>query len=132
MTGVNATDIAAARLSHLERAWNDADGAAFGREFTADADFVDIRGGHHRGDAAVADGHQALFQSVYAGSTIRYQLDSARVLGPGSVIAVATATLTAPSGPARGVNRSRLTMAITEQDGRWSLTAFHNTLVQGH
>jgi uncharacterized protein (TIGR02246 family) len=126
-----ATEIASERLHQLERAWNRADGAAFGAAFSPDADFVDIRGGHHRGDAAVGHGHQALFDSIYAGSTIRYQLEAARVVAPGCVVAIASATLTAPNGPLRGVNRSRLTAAITEQDGRWSLTAMHNSLVQG-
>lgn len=131
MSAVDPTAIAAARLHQLEGAWNRADGAAFGAAFAPDTDFVDIRGGHHRGDAAVAHGHQALFDSVYAGSTIRYELEAARVVAPGCVLAVATATLNAPSGPMLGVNRSRLTVAITEHDGRWSVTALHNTLVQG-
>ena len=131
MSTVDPTAIATTRLEQLERAWNQADGAAFGQEFSPDADFVDIRGGHHRGHAAVAHGHQALFDLVYARSTIRYQLEAARVVAPGCVVAVATATLNAPSGPLQGVNRSRLTVAITEHHGRWSLTALHNTLVQG-
>jgi len=131
MTTVDAIAIATSRLEQLERAWNQADGAAFGAAFSADTDFVDIRGGHHRGVAAVAHGHQALFDSLYAGSTIRYELESARVAAPGCVIGVATATLDNPSGPMQGIKRSRLTVAITEQDGNWSLTALHNTLVQG-
>jgi uncharacterized protein (TIGR02246 family) len=128
--GFAAAAFATTRLEQLERARNQADGAAFGELFAPDTDFVDIRGGHHRGDAAVGQGHQALFDSIYAGSTIRYELDAARVVAPGCVVAVATATLNTPSGPAQGVNRSRLTMAITEDRGRWSLAAFHNTLVQ--
>jgi uncharacterized protein (TIGR02246 family) len=131
MSTVDPTAIATTRLEQLERAWNQADGAAFGEAFSPDTDFVDIRGGHHRGDAAVGQGHQALFDSVYAGSTIRYELEAARVVAPGCVVAVAAATLNAPSGPMEGVNRSRLTVAITEHDGRWSLTALQNTLVQG-
>jgi uncharacterized protein (TIGR02246 family) len=129
MSSVDPTAIATTRLAQLERAWNLADGAAFGELFSPDSDFVDIRGGHHRGDAAVGQGHQALFDSVYAGSTIQYELEAARVVAPGCVVAVATATLNAPSGPMQGVNRSRLTVTITEDRGRWSLAAFHNTLV---
>lgn len=63
-----ATAVSTALLEHLERAWNDADGAAFGEVFTEDCDFVDIRGGHHRGRGAVAAGHQALFDSIYRGA----------------------------------------------------------------
>ncbi len=131
MTILDPTTISAARLTQLERAWNRDDGAAFGHEFAPDADFVDIRGGHHWGAAAIGRGHQALFDSVYTGSTISYQLEAARVVAPGCVIAVARATLNATSGPNQGVNRSRLTLAITEQHRRWPLTAFHNTLLHG-
>lgn len=130
MTTVDPATIAATRLKQMEHAWNRADGAAFGEVFSTDTDFVDVRGAHHRGDAAVGHGHQALFDSVYAGSTIRYELEAARVVTPGCVIAVAIATLNAPSGPMQGVNRSRLTLAITEQRGCWSVTALHNTLVR--
>lgn len=130
MTTVDPTTIAETQLDLLERAWNEADGAAFGRVFSADTDFVDIRGTHHRGDVAVADGHQSLFDSIYAGSTIRYQLKAARAVAPQCIIAVAGATLDVPSGPMQGVSSSSLTAALTEHGGRWSVTAFQNTIVR--
>jgi hypothetical protein len=46
------------------------------------------------------------------------------------VIAVVAATLDAPSGPLQGINEARITVAIIEQEGRWSITAFQNTLVE--
>jgi uncharacterized protein (TIGR02246 family) len=54
-----AQGVAAEPIGRLERAWNEADGQAFGEPFTPDADFVDIRGEHHRGQQAIAAGHQA-------------------------------------------------------------------------
>ncbi len=128
---LDPTAIAAAQFEQLERAWNRSDGAAFGAAFADDTDFVNIRGAHHRGDAAViGDGHQAIFDSIYAGSTVGYELDIARVVAPGCIVAVATSTLNAPSGPLRGVNHSRITAIITDQGGRWAITAFQNTLVR--
>jgi uncharacterized protein (TIGR02246 family) len=56
-------------IGRLERAWNEAEGRAFGEPFTADADFVDIRGEHHSREA-IAAGHQAIFASVYRGSSV--------------------------------------------------------------
>jgi uncharacterized protein (TIGR02246 family) len=128
-SSIDATAIAARLFEQLERAWNDADGSAFAAPFADESDFVDIRGGHHRGADAIARGHQGIFDSIYAGSTVRYQVDLARELAPGSVLAVASATLDAPVGPLQGVNLSRATVVITEQDGGWKITAFHNTLV---
>jgi uncharacterized protein (TIGR02246 family) len=130
MTTVDPTTIAATRIEHMERAWNQADGAGFAEVFADDTDFVDIRGGHHQGVEAVARGHQALFDSIYAGSTVRFQLETAREAAPGCIVAVASSTMNAPIGPMQGVNRARFTMAITEVDGSWSVAAFHNTLVR--
>jgi uncharacterized protein (TIGR02246 family) len=127
---IDVTVMAASWLEHLEGAWNQADGAAFGAVFADDCDFVDIRGAHHRSRAAVSAGHQALFDSIYSRSSIRYQLDSAREVAPGCVVAVANATLNAPVGPLRGVSRARLTAVLTEHQGLWSVAAFHNTLEQ--
>ena len=119
------TTVATAIVEQLEQAWNAGDGAAFGAPFAAESDFVDIRGGHHRGDAAIARGHQALFDSIYAGSKVRYALEVARPIAGGGVLAVVGATLDAPHGPMQGVNHARFTMVIAK-DG---VTAFHNTLV---
>src|SRR5687767_6285242 len=101
-------DLAASWFSQLEQAWNRADGDAFGKLFADDADFVDIRGDHHQGSVAIGRGHQAIFDTIYAGSTVGYQVESVRPVAEGTVVVVATATLDAPSGPLRGVNRSRI------------------------
>lgn len=123
-------DIATDQLERLERAWNAADGAAYGARFAADADFVDIRGDHHTGATSIGRGHQAIFDTIYAGSTTRYELETARLVGPRSIVAVLTATLDAPSGPLRGVNRSRATAVLSADGGEWRFASFHNTLLQ--
>ena len=127
-TTADPTTIATTILQQLERAWNDADGAAFGAPFADESDFVDIRGGHHRGKAEIAHGHQAIFDSIYAGSTVRFRLNVARPVA-GGILAVATSTLDAPSGPLQGIHTARFTMVIAEQGDDWAITAFHNTLV---
>jgi uncharacterized protein (TIGR02246 family) len=125
-------DVAAQLFAHLERAWNDGDGTAFGEVFADDTDFVDIRGGHRRGDrAAIGRGHDDIFRTIYAGSTVRYRVDVARPLAPGCILAVATSRLDAPTGPLEGVHGSRITVVLTADRGRWVVTAFHNTLVAG-
>jgi uncharacterized protein (TIGR02246 family) len=129
-TTVTPTAIASALFDRLERAWNLADGDAFGAVFTSNCDFVDIRGAHHQGATAVAHGHQGIFDSIYAGSVIRYRVGSARTIAPGCVVAAATATLDAPGGPTPGVNHSQVTAVATEQADGWAIGAFHNTLVQ--
>lgn len=130
-TTVDPTVVATHLLEVLEQAWNRADGPGFGAVFADDSDFVNIQGLHLRGDAdAIGQGHQGIFDTIYAGSTVRYQLDVARAIAPGVILAVATSTLDAPAGPLLGTNQSRFTMVITQQDDRWVVTAFQNTLVR--
>ncbi len=123
------TDVASGLVAHLERTWNRADGSAFGAAFADDSDFVDIRGVHHVGRAAIAAGHQAIFDSIYAGSTVDYELERAREIAPGCVVGVVAATLEAPHGPLQGTTHARFTLTITDLGERWAISAFHNTLV---
>ena len=124
--------VASTALERLEQAWNEGDGAAFGALFADESDFVDIRGGHHRGDGSdIGRSHQGLFDGIYAGSTVAYRLDVARRLAPGCILAVATSTLDAPHGPLQGRNHSRMTMAFAHEAGEWRIFAFHNTLIVG-
>ncbi len=116
-------------VSGLEAAWNAADGAAFGARFTDDAVFVDVRGSRHRGRPAIADGHQGIFDSIYRGSTVRYEVESIDRLGPDVVVAHANATLDCPSGPMAGVNHARFTVVLVRGGHAWEATTFHNTLV---
>lgn len=91
------------QIAHrLETAWNAADGAAFAAPFTPDADFVAIRGDLHTGAEAIAAGHQAIFDSIYAGSTLEYAVLQARELGEGVIVGHVRGTLNAPTGPLAG------------------------------
>ncbi len=125
-----AITVATRHLEHMEQAWNRADGAGFAEEFADGTDFVDIRGEHHRGRDEVAKGHQALFDSIYAGSTVRFELETAREVTPGCIVAIARSTLDAPIGPLQGVNHARFTAVITRDGGRSTVAAFHNTLIR--
>jgi uncharacterized protein (TIGR02246 family) len=118
-----------ATFERLEQAWNRGDGAGFGAEFTDDVDFVDIRGTHHRGSVAVAAGHQAIFDTIYHGSTVRYVVETTRPLRAGAVVTVVGARLDVPAGPMAGHLCARLTATFVEHDDRWAITTFHNTLV---
>jgi uncharacterized protein (TIGR02246 family) len=117
--------------AHIEKAWNAADGAAFGEPFATDASFVDIRGQAHDGTAAIAGGHQGIFDTVYRGSTVQYDLDMARSITESVVLTRAKATLTVPGGPLAGTHHSLLTAVLQRTAEGWRAAAFHNTLVGG-
>lgn len=126
---MNDKDILATTIDELERAWNSGDGARFGEPFAEDAHFVDIRGARHHGKAAIAGGHQAILDTIYRGSTVRYRVVDQAVITDACLLGVVDATLDAPEGPLAGVNQSTITAVMTRTDVGWKIRAFHNTLV---
>ena len=115
-------------VRQLEAAWNAMDGPGFAVPFAADADFVNIRGEHARGQAAIAAGHTAIFQTIYAGSTCRFTLESARLLRPDAALVHVRSTLNAPRGPLAGQHRACFSLVLTQERSGWEIAAFHNTL----
>ena len=125
----DVVNIARPLVAELEAAWNAADGRAFSTPFTEDADFVAIRGDYHRTREAIAHGHQAIFDTIYKGSTVRYELVDARMLTDDVVVAHARSSLQAPTGPLMGHHNSMMTLVLAREGETWRIAAFHNTLV---
>lgn len=123
--------VAADFYAQIEKAWNAGDGAAFGEPFAAAASFVDSRGQAHDGAPAIAGGHQGIFETVYRGSTVQYDLDLARNVTDSVVLTRADATLHVPGGPLAGTHHSRLTAVLQQTGDGWVAVSFHNTLVGG-
>jgi uncharacterized protein (TIGR02246 family) len=70
-------------IRRMQDAWNAGDGVGFAAPFATDADFVNIRGEHFQGQAAIAAGHAEIFRTIYAGSTVNYMVATARLLRNG-------------------------------------------------
>ena len=121
-------NIAENLIKRLEDAWNAADGAAFGAAFAPDADFVAIRGDLHSGDA-IAAGHQQIFDTIYAGSTIRYTVLQARELDDRVVLAHVRGTLNAPTGPLAGETNALASVVVVSDGDDHRIAAFHNTVI---
>ena len=124
-----ADQIVANVVNELEKAWNAADGVAFARPFAGDADFVNIRGEHHRTREAIAKGHQAIFNSVYKGSVVRMQVAAVRTLAPTVLLAHVKSTLKVPTGPLAGEHQALFSLVLVRDQDNWPIAAFHNTLV---
>jgi uncharacterized protein (TIGR02246 family) len=116
-------------VNELEKAWNAANGAGFARPFAEDADFVNIRGEYFRTREAIARGHQAIFDTIYKGSIVHYQVIGLRALATGVLLAHVKSTLKAPSGPLTGEHNSVFTIVVVEDKGVWHIAALHNTMV---
>ena len=127
---MNTTSTAAENSVRLiDDAWNAADGEAFGVPFAENADFVNVRGELHTGRRAIAAGHQGIFDTIYAGSTVRYQVLQSRELGDGSILAHVDARLSVPGGPLAGDHQALASMLLIENGDGHAIASFHNTLV---
>jgi uncharacterized protein (TIGR02246 family) len=115
-------------VRQLEAAWNAMDGSAFAAPFADEADFVNIRGEHFRGRAAIATGHAAIFRTIYAGSTNHYSIEGTRLLRPEVALVRVYAVMDAPKGPLAGRHGARFTLVLTKEGGGWEIAALHNTL----
>ena len=115
-------------VRRLEAAWNAMDGSAFAAPFAVEADFVNIRGEHSRGQAAIAAGHAAIFQTIYAGSRNHYTVEGARLLRPEVALVRVHSVLDAPQGPLAGRHGARFSLVLTKEGGGWEIAALHNTL----
>ena len=100
-----------------------------GEPFSPDADFVAIRGDLHTGRDAIAAGHEQILGTIYAGSTVRYQVLQARELDDRVILAHARATLSVPGGPVAGEHVSTVTVVLLKDDDEWEITTLHNTLI---
>jgi uncharacterized protein (TIGR02246 family) len=125
-----AAQIATDLLGQLDAAWNAADGTAFAAAFTEDVKVVNIFGMHIRGRAATAQRMQHIFDTIFAGSRhLGRQLDQARFLTDGVVLAISAATVAVPSGPFAPEMRNRQTAVLVQADGAWRIAAWQNTLL---
>ena len=127
MPGVDRADLERI-VAQLEAAWNAMDGSAFAAPFASDADFVTIRGEHFRGRPAIAAGHSAIFQTIYAGSTNRLTVESARLLRADVALVHVHSVLDAPTGPLAGRHRARFSLVLTRGPEGWVIAALHNTI----
>ena len=122
-----AFDAIAAALSD---AWNAADGAGFAKQFTDDADFVNIYAMHGRGREAIARAHQAIFDGVYRGSTNTFTVTQARRVNDDVTLVHIAADLHVPEGVMAGDLRALATAVMVRDEAGWKIAAFHNTREQ--
>jgi len=115
-------------VARLEAAWNETDADAFAREFTENADFVNIRGEYGTGRDAIGAAHAMIWKTIYAGSKVRYSLTRLRQLTSDVLLAHLQADLHAPTGPLAGDTVGIPTMVLVRDGAAWRIAAFHNTL----
>lgn len=128
----DALQIASNILARLDRAWNAADGPMFAAEFTEAADVVNLFGAHIHGRAAVAERTQFIFGTIFKGSEHRHrQLELARFLADGVVLAISSAIVGVPGGPLEPELHTRQTCILLQEHNVWRICAWQNTRIGG-
>ena len=116
-------------------AWARGDAIAYAHRFANDGTFTNFLGMFFQGRDAFRDRHDAVFGTVFQGSTLGLRIATLRFVRSDVAIADTEAEvrgLTAvPSGltAVDGVVRSRLLMVLVKEQEEWWITAYHNVAV---
>lgn len=116
-------------VMHIEDAWNASDSVAFATAFSTDADFIHILGGHFQGRAAIEGGHRQIWDTIYKGSAVAFEVEGIRFVRPDVAIAFVHSTLTFPGREGAGQTQARPTLILSKDNGLWQIVAFQNTLI---
>ena len=124
-------------LDEQVAAWNAGDAEAWCKDFTHDAEFVNILGMHFQGRDANARRHGELFGSIFKGSHLELQDVKVRVFGDSAAIAEAVLDLTHFRGLPPGIRptcgdgvlQTRMHYVLVHEADRWRIVFSQNTAV---
>jgi uncharacterized protein (TIGR02246 family) len=111
--------------------WNVGSGEAIAAPFADDADYVVVDGMRIKGHAAIAAGHQQIFDTIYRASQLQGQVESVRHLRPDVALVhtLGIVTFTPPGTPGKQEMSSCSSLVCVKDDGRWRIASFHNTAI---
>lgn len=115
-----------ANVKQLETGWNTKSGAAFARPFAEDADYVVINGMHLKGQTAIEQGHQQIFDTIYKDTTLTLAVQQIRFLRPDVAVVHASGRR---NGPGTESYAAVMTLVMTKEKQGWTIAAFQNTAV---
>ncbi|MGY2062593.1 SgcJ/EcaC family oxidoreductase [Nocardia gipuzkoensis] len=111
-------------IGELTGAWNARDSVAWARQFTEDAEFVDVMARWQRGRARIEQCHRQIFDTIYRSSRLEmWELDRRPLAEDTTLVHTATALLVA-DGPRAGRTECVQTMIVRGD----RILAFHNTI----
>jgi uncharacterized protein (TIGR02246 family) len=115
----------------LGDSWNTHDMALFGAQFTEDADFVNVLGMDWHGREEIESHHAAVHSTIFRNSKLRMLDYSLRPIADGVMLALMRWERTGHESPPDvrmpEVRKGVATGVFVQRDGRWLITAFHNT-----
>ena len=116
-----------------EEAWNRHDMKAGATLFTEDADFINVNGSHWKGRDEIEKKHAALHAGIFKESYFKMLSTNIRFFTPEIALAHVKWQIGGdknrdgtPRKPREGV----FTQVLLKKDGRWLISAWHNTNIQ--
>jgi uncharacterized protein (TIGR02246 family) len=124
-------------VSAQTEAWNRQDAVAWSKDFTPDAEFVNIVGTVFQGHTEIEQRHAAIFASIFKGSqdqvTVRTLLFPAPDVAVVDTVHEVTGHTGLPPGvqnTEEGLLRTRMKFVMKRTDGGWRIVAGQNTDVK--
>lgn len=111
-------------LPDLVAAWNDGDGDAFARHFSADCDYTVWNSHYLNGRAAIAAAHNHIFSTIYKGTQQKAAMRWLRFLSD-DIAAMQFDGGTVNSG--RDWPQVRPLAVLQKRDGVWEIVILQNT-----
>ena len=114
-------------------AFNKHDAKAFTRFYTPDAELVTVRGERMKGAAEIEKGLAAIFETRAKAVTLKTLDVTVRFIRPDVAVAHVTnelSGLVSTEGERLPAHRELSIRVLVKKQGRWHVTAFHNTIVR--
>jgi uncharacterized protein (TIGR02246 family) len=117
-------------VQQVQDGWNAHDGKAFAAPFAEDADYVIVNGQHIKGRAMIESGHTGIFTTIYKDSRNVATIKSIRFPVANVGLVHIEWNLEFRIGGELQKARAMNTMVMLKDNGKWSITSFHNTPVR--
>ena len=115
-----------------EEAWNRHDMKAGAALFTEDADFINVNGWYWKGRDEIEKNHAVLHAGMFKDSTFKTISTNIRFLAPEIALTHVKWEIGGdrnPDGTFRQPREGLFTQVLVKKNGRWSISAWHNTNV---
>jgi uncharacterized protein (TIGR02246 family) len=118
-------------MADFQSVWTAHDTKALAELCTEDADFVVISGKHVQGRDQIYAYHDALHKTALKDRTNQNHVENIRFIRPDVAIMHVRfeGKSRLPEGDKRGDTTARATVVVEKEQGKWLISAFHNTLV---
>jgi uncharacterized protein (TIGR02246 family) len=113
----------------LEAAWNRGDSVAWAEFFAEDADFIHILGGYFNGRTTIEQGHRAIFDTIYKGSTNKFTVNKVRFISSDVAMVFLMTELKVAREGLPPMLHARPTLVAKRTPDGWKIIAFQNTLI---